>query len=344
MMSLGQVEGIAVIDPFFASERGEAVVRTVLDQARVDPLLDPNALSLTDAEADRLTVQHRVGPLLARGFPSPATTKHEQQMMFVQMRLAQVSIEVCATLTHHGIESRVLKGLATCELDYDRPSRRMTGDVDLLVRRADMADAVDALLSSGLVPDDQAAADAGRLLDGHNLKGVVLVHPSGAEIDLHYRLSRFVSPAHDDVLMARPSALRGDRLALPTEGRLIHAAAHAVLSPNPGRRLSSIADIVAMLDNSDIDWALAHELAESLGLTAAAGVALRTEALIMGRADHPGIGWRAPGPLTRLLTSTTGRLAAAEHTAVLLSLPPGMSRRRYLTLRLRPSRAAGRSK
>lgn len=334
-----EVEGIDVIDPFFGSPRGLDIVRTVLDQARAVRLLDPTELSLSAAEIERLTVRHRVGPLLARGFPTPETSEYERRSMLTQMRLSQVSKEVCTTLASHGIESRVLKGLATCELDYDRPSRRSTGDVDLLIRRSDMAEAVELLLATGLVPDDVTAAHAGRLIDGRNLKGVVLIHTSGAEVDLHYRLSRFAPYPGGDVLMDRPSPLLGDRLALPAEGRIIHAAAHAVLSPNPGRRLSSVADIVAILDNSTIDWAVARCLADELGLTAAVGVGLRTEAEIMGREAHPGTQWPVPGRLMRWLTATSGRTPAAEHLAVLRSLPAGFGRRDYIADRLFPSSA-----
>ena len=50
------------------------------------------------------------------------------------LRLERVALDVTADLAAAGIETRLLKGAATARLDYDDPSWRSFGDVDLLVR------------------------------------------------------------------------------------------------------------------------------------------------------------------------------------------------------------------
>ncbi len=329
------IDAIAIFDPTFASDRGVELVRSILDQARRRPQLPDPAVQPTTTERDRLQLRHRIAPLVGRRFPNSESAELERSLMTMQLQLSVVAREVCAALADAGIESHLLKGLATSELDYAKPSMRHTGDVDLLVSPLHMGQTTEVLLDSGLVPADGVAAADSRLTDGHNLKGVVFEHSTGIEVDVHYRLSRFAPPS--DVLMQHSTDLLFGLSALSTEGRLVHAAAHSVLSPNPGRRLSSVADIVAILDNSEFDWGQARRLADELGLTAGAGVALRAEALLMDREPHPGLDWPRPGPLLRSMTETTKQRTMVEHALAMAALPQGMTKRAYLEHRLTPS-------
>jgi hypothetical protein len=325
------IDAVAIFDPTFASDRGAELVGSILDQARREPQLPDPTVNPTDAERTRLTRRHRIGPLVGRRFPTRESVELERDLMTAQLQLSIVAREICSTLDNEGIDSRILKGLATSELDYAKPSFRHTGDVDLLVGIEDLDRACDVLLGSGLQPSDDLAND------GLLLKGTVLEHASGIEVDLHYRLSRFAPPTPADVLMQDPADLLFGLKALPAEGRLIHAAGHAVLSPNPGRRLSSVADIVAILDNTEIDWRHARALADEMGFTGAVGVAFRAEALIMKRDPHPGLDWPHPPALLRSMVETTRRRPLAEHWLAMNALPPGVTRPSYIAHRLIPS-------
>lgn len=326
-----ETDAIAIFDPTFASPRGAELIRSILDQARREPRLPDPTVEPTAAERERLVNRHRIGPLIGRRFPTPESVELERDLMTSQLQLSIVAREVCTTLAEEGIESRVLKGLATSELDYAKPSLRHTGDVDLLVGIDDIERARETLLRAGLKPTGEPGTEA------HNLKGTVLEHPSRTEVDLHYRLSRFAPPADPGVLMRDPADLLFGLKALPAEGRLVHAAAHAVLSPNPGRRLSSVADIVAILDNTEIDWAATRALADELDFTGAVGAAFRAEALLMRRDRHPGIDWPQAGWLLRSMVETTKRRPLIEHVLAMAALPPGLTRRSYLGHRLVPS-------
>ncbi len=325
------VDAVAIFDPTFASQRGVELVRSVLDQARRKPRLADPTIEPTPQERERLIRVHRIGPLVGRRFPTSESVELERDLMTAQLQLSIVAREVCATLADEGISSRILKGLATSDLDYAKPSFRHTGDVDLLVRTDDVEHSRSALLGSGLAVAGQPGTGE------HNLKGAVFEHASGVEVDVHYRLSRFAPPADDEVLMRNPADLLFGLTALPAEGRLVHAAAHAVLSPNPGRRLSSVADIVAILDNTGVDWEHARSLADELGFTEAVGVALRAEALLMNRDMHPGLSWPRPGLLLGSMVETTKRRPLVEHVLAMAALPPGTTKRSYISHRLVPS-------
>lgn len=325
---------VGLFDPALASAAAD--VRRVLAQARRSTQLDESGQPLTPALRHRLTHHHRIGPLVHKYDPSPEGHALDQQLMLGQLRLSSIARDVGQLLTEADIDLRILKGLATSELDYSIPSLRHTADVDVLVGRESIDRATSLLLDAGFRAANEADRDTGQMVDGSNLKGVVLLHESGVEIDLHYRLSRFVPHDEANALFDDASPLRFGLTALSPEGRLIHAASHSVLSPQPSRRLSSLADIVAILDNTGVNWARARRLADRIGLTSAAGAALRAEALIMGRDRHPGQEWPPPSAGQRWLIETRRNLVPLQHLLAMQALPTTVSRRGYISQRVTP--------
>ena len=73
---------------------------------------------------------------------APRSSHAHEEAMRACVRLERVALEVTADLAAAGIETRLLKGAATARLDYDDPSWRSFGDVDLLVRSDDYDAAV----------------------------------------------------------------------------------------------------------------------------------------------------------------------------------------------------------
>ena len=320
-----------LFDPSLASAHGVELVRGVLDQARNEPLVAEAKLEPTSAELARLTIAHRLGPLVAQRFPSAERRERMIDLTRSQLRLVAAARQVGRWLTGGGIGVRVLKGLATAELDYRTPTLRHTGDVDILVSWTDYDRAHLLLVEQGCEPRVIRATDA-RLL-----KGAAFIDPNGVEIDLHFRLSRFFAMPVEECLMADPSSLPHGLSALGNEIRLLHAATHAIDSPNPDRRLSSVADVVALIDNTGIDWERARTLGDQLGLTAIAGATLRAEALIMARDPHPGLDWAPPRSLVRRALATDQRRIVAEHLLALSVLPVESSKAEYLRGWLLPS-------
>lgn len=328
---------VGLFDPSLGSTGEAANVRRVLEQARRSPNANEAEFSLTPELRHRLTHRHRIGPLVNRCQPSPEGRQLDRELMLGQLRLSTTAREIGQLLSVAGIDVRVLKGLATSELDYALPSLRHTADVDILIRRTSIAHATSLLLDAGFRPANSADEKAETLIDGSNLKGVVLVGESGVEVDLHDRLSRFVPHDASDGLFDDATPLRFGLSALSPEGRLIHAASHSVLSAHPGRRLSSVADIVAILDNTGVDWDRARQLADQIGLTGAVGSALRAEALIMGRDRHPGQEWPPPRMSQRWQIEAQRNVVPLQHVLAMQALPESVSRRRYLAQRFRPA-------
>ncbi len=160
------------------------------------------------------------------------------------------------------------------------------------------------------------------------------------EIDLHFRLTIVVPVLNESLLFADGVDVDGGLIALPTELRLLHAAVHSVVSVEAHRRLSSVADVVAIIDNTGVNWEQARMLADALGLTEFAGEALRLEALIMDRKEHPGLTWPAlPRWKARAILSNRMN-APRRHLMALSSLDTPGSRAAYAHRALLPEAAS----
>ncbi len=299
------------------------ILRVALDQARDLPIVVQDHPVPDKELRSRLIHRHRIGPLIHRAWPEPDTQEWQNRQAMGQLQLVATGHEVATVLQDSGIETRVLKGLATAELDYVNPTLRHTGDVDLLVNPSDFTQASELILASGTRPHLNTAVDP------ELMKGSTYIHPNGTEIDLHFRLSRYFPPAPRKLMFADPCPLSGGVFAMPAELRLIHAAAHALLTPVTVRRLSSLADITALIDNTGVDWDRARHAADQLGLAEIVGAALQTEAKILARDSHPGLHWPAPPWLLNRTFIKGGRHLLSEHLLAVLALPPGSSRVQY---------------
>jgi hypothetical protein len=325
------VEATRLIDPWFADTASARLLRVVLDQARAHPMF--NHLDVprpTGPALERLRNLHRVGPLVERRWPTDTGQEWHRQLTVGQLQLVAVSKAVIATLAAKSIDVRLLKGLATGPLDYPAASLRHTGDVDLLVRRRDLGAAIEAMVAAG------CHRHGGDAIRPELHTGSTLLHPSGEEIDVHFRLSRYHRAADHVCLMEHPVTLAHGGLALPAELRLMHAAAHSLLTPHPNRRLSSMADITAIIDNTGVDWSRTRGLADLLGLTGIAAVAMRAEALIVDRSYHPGLSWPTPGMLMKEAFVASKRRLPLQHLLAISALPPDVARRDYVKAWLTP--------
>jgi hypothetical protein len=128
-------------------------------------------------------------------------------------------------LSDAGVTSWLLKGLASGHADYPDPALRTSFDADLLVARADLGRALDALLAAGCRRTTPALRD---WWERRFARAVELVSPDGTEIDLH---SAIVDGAHGVTL--DHDRLRDHSAEIDLAGRRCN-----VLSP-PARLLAA---------------------------------------------------------------------------------------------------------
>lgn len=160
-----------------------------------------------------------------------------RRSMTVVLLLERAMMRAVDTLASGGIEVRVLKGSAVARLDYPNPSQRAFGDVDLMVRPEYFDAAVTALTAAGY---ERSGESISRLYDRRFGKGATMVAHDGTQVDLHrtFVMGRFGLTVDLDEAWAGPEpfVVAGTTLqALSAEGRLLHAAYHAVLGGWPPR-------------------------------------------------------------------------------------------------------------
>lgn len=193
-------------------------------------------------------------------------------------------VAVAGLLAGAGIESRVLKGAAVANLDYETPALRSYADIDLLVRPADLDRAVRVLSGSGFA---RTLAEPRPGFDSRFDKSITLVNAAGAfELDLHRTfvlgpwgvlvdLERLWETGEDVVVAGH------DLRALSRDHRLVHACYHAALGDWP-LRLGTLRDVAEMLRGAGRGTMSALGPATAWGVEAVVAAAVADSRRLLG--------------------------------------------------------------
>ena len=324
-----------LIDPCAAEPPIGAALAQILALANSDWALD-RPFDLGPLGVRELLERHRITTLVPLDLvDAPHRAWLRQQHMTIaaaHLRLRSTATAVLSLLDEAGIETRILKGLATAELDYPNRQLRHTGDVDLAVRPDDLERVVELLGKSDyrVQPTPGAHPGAGttrRSPSQHPalLRGWALDAPSGVEVDVHNRL--FLRSPFDDELFAHA----GEQLdslpgrALCAEHRLVHAAGHFIISQPGTRRMSGVVDIARLLRRDDLDLGEARRFAAAVGVESLVCAGLRVEARLSGRTDvlRALDEWRQPDWLDRNIFLAAHRRLVLEHLGRFREVPRG---------------------
>lgn len=164
-------------------------------------------------------------------------------------------------LERTGVGGWLLKGLASAHLDYHDPSLRTSYDADVLVSRADLGAAVEALIEAGC---SRVAPPIRPAWERRYARAVVLVSPDGVEIDLHAAVvdGYFgVTLDHDRLCRDSVEVVLGGRPCrmLSSPGRLVATSYALVLGRGPRARL--IRDLAHLVATCEVDVDAAREMA-----------------------------------------------------------------------------------
>lgn len=199
--------------------------------------------------------------------------------------------EVLLALRSAGIEVIALKGAALAETVYPSRAARPMSDIDLLVRRENLAGARDALLGLGYVSSSQLSAEAQTHISHHIQP---LVSPRRTIVELHWTLARPDRPFRPDLdglwQRARPTRI-ADVLArvLAAEDTLVYLSLQAA-EDRFVRALKYLCDIAHAADRyqDDINWPAVNERARLWGAQHSVYLTLRLarELLFAGVPDE----------------------------------------------------------
>lgn len=186
-----------------------------------------------------------------------------------------------------GAEVLVLKGAWLAEAVYERPALRPMGDVDLLLRAADLDRARDLLLADGfrqrrLSPFESVVT--GR----HHLLPFSAGGAGAHKVELHFQLT----PRHIGMLeplgaweRSRPATVAGSPVrALCPEDLLTHVAVHACLQHRLAGGLPALLDADALLRAAGgaLDWEGLERRARAEGSAPSVALLLALAAELLG--------------------------------------------------------------
>jgi len=267
----------------------------------------------------------------------PAQTRElrtiQGDAMVWAVRLEHKLLETAEVFDDHAVPYAVLKGLATAHLDYPLPEWRQFGDIDVLVAPDRFADAIRVLEGRGW---SQAYA----LPRGHRrFTHAVTFTKDNIELDLHQHIAHraigLLVPTTQLLANRRHYNVAGRPLwALSDADRLVHAALHAYLSRGETKRLSSVADVLAMAARRP---ELAPVVTERAGLWSVANLVSVSVSAAFAAADlELPPAWReplakiaAPRWVERAHLEIPGRPWTVE-LAYLSRLPTWSDRARYI--------------
>jgi Uncharacterised nucleotidyltransferase len=174
-------------------------------------------------------------------------------------QLRGVLAEVLAAFAARGVEAMAVKGVALALRYYGEPALRPAGDLDLLVRRADLAACRTALEALGCRPYLSRGQPRGfyPLL----FRALVYLHPSGLTIELHWELTSL--PAYLPRLRAdiglwtrveHIEVLGQPAHYLVPADELRYLALHAIVQHAENRRMIWLVDISELVRSLPPSW------------------------------------------------------------------------------------------
>lgn len=244
----------------------EAVVAIALNQG-VAPLLHRRLCAV--AALTRLPA--RLADALAAERRATALTNLGNYAEFRRIKSA---------LDASGIPALPLKGLHLAELAYRDISLRPMADLDILVPRERVADAIRALRAEGYGHDEELGAAVEGLLDVKCNIGLAQA-ARHAWLEVHWRLDE--SPADSTRLLQ--AIWRGARTArlgdmdvkvMPAEFLLLHVCAHLACNHAFAFSLRALCDIAEIIrEHTDLDWKTIVEHGRQHGWTRGVAASMR---------------------------------------------------------------------
>jgi hypothetical protein len=312
----------------------------------------PLELTLTDVDA---AVDHRIEGLLVVALKSGVVRASDEvcDRAFAAhldalercLMVEESAVRAVVALDSHGIDHRVLKGVALAHLDYQDPAERIFADVDLLVRRADRRAALDALTADGFRRLEPPVREGWEQRFG---KAVVLRAPERTLLDLHLSVTGGYFGTmipHDRLWACSPEVfeLAGHEMrALAVRHRFVQACCHTVLGGGSGlRAVRDVAELACserltpeMVMEECVEWGVDQVIADAIR------IAWQTLGLDPSHSFHQWAATHADDPVQQRAVS--GYVAAREAgwgpegMTVLRALGP-TDRARFITGLMWPS-------
>lgn len=281
------------------SDRGEAA-HALLDVLRGQASL-VRAPELTSEQWDAFAAEvarHQVAPAVYRRLEHPhvrpgvpPSILEDLREMFIMRtfrttKLLRQTANALRTLESEGIRTMVLKGVHLAAAMYPEPAFRGMADVDIMVRRDQLAQAEAIFVKRGWGPQPRPDVDRFCEQSNHLAK---LWKPGSIILEIHYHIERptspFRIPIEDLWATAKPLTVESvPTLGLAPEELILHLSIHASYHHRYSRApLKALLDVRAVLLRcaDELDWERLCHLATEWGMSRFAYSTLRLAATVL---------------------------------------------------------------
>lgn len=225
-----------------------------------------------------LAFEHKVAPWLAAAIASNPALAADPRFDAVRAAGARQTMDTLALFVElrtvlrligeRDIRAVVLKGPVIAETYYPEPGLRPYGDIDLLIRQADLA-AVAALLGErGYHEKNEDAADAHRLHECHGLFQRIFIHEDNTRvIELHCdHLQIGLEPVGMETIWASSTPVRiGSQTARALEAHDLFVQLCVHLQRHNFGRLIWFKDLDLIIRGGTLDWDMVEARAKEQG-------------------------------------------------------------------------------
>jgi len=297
--------------------KDEAVLRLLEDQAGRrefhDWAMTQGVLGLALNSLQRMGWLEGAGPGVVEKILAPLKILRQQARLWNLER-----DRVLALLRRVNIAPVVLKGGALREVAYRDPVERPVGDLDLLVEKGEMPQALQALEEGGYTPPDPEAIRS--FVTGHF--HLPLTNRGGFEVELHWGLGQPSAPWQLDPagMLTRAVSIpsgRGEMRVPAVEDMVVHLCSQN--TEDDFRKLRRLVDIDRVTAVQPPDWDLIVSLSRAGGMEIIVGLSLQLAHRLLGTPIPPGtVRELVPSRMTRLhlslLQPEAGLLSGAGQT------------------------------
>jgi Uncharacterised nucleotidyltransferase len=289
-----------------------------------------------------LAQDHGILGLMAiqlRDFPESAVPREVRQKLrdwprlytLFTMNLTAEMFRLFDSFAAARVEALVIKGPVLSSRCYGDPGLRHYGDLDLIVRGADILHATELMIDLGYEPRVPLTA-----IQAKKIPGEYVFRQSSTKllVEFHTELTFRYHPRPLPVenLFRRQVRVNIDAHEIPAlspEDELILICIHG--AKHFWEQLSYIADVAAFVSNQDLDWARVRSFAEEVGGARMLKVGLRLAADVLGASlpENAAALVRSDQTTGLLVTQIRRWLPAAG------SAPPGIFERAMFRMRMR---------
>jgi putative nucleotidyltransferase-like protein len=249
------------------------------------------------AAAERLCVVGLVLVELARigRLPEVTTTSGIDAARHLRLARRQATIwdlerdEVCRLMSRAGVSAVLLKGVALRLTAYHDPVQREFADIDVLVPKEAVSGAVTALERRGYVLESHDRIEL--YLEHHH--HLLLTHPRGFVVEVHWALEHGASPYQLDADAVRKSArlvptTAGTMAAVPAPELMVLHLCHQNLE-NGFSHLRRLVDVDRVIASAaDFDWPVLRLESRRMRVDNVVALSLRLAQLVLGTPIPPG--------------------------------------------------------